>query len=163
MQKERQSRPGTSLFRGIFRFLLALATAFGSLYLGVLALTLLMRRKTAHDRMHLFSKRINTIARKYAGTRVGSLYFNMAALKHIGRKSGRAYVTPVTPFPFGDGFVITLTYGPNSDWCRNVMASGQCMLVWKGQEYMLDKPEVLPISEVWGAYPLWTRPFAKAA
>jgi hypothetical protein len=53
--------------------------------------------------------------------------------------------------------VLTLTYGPDVDWCSNILASGKCALTWQGQEYVLEKPEMLPISQAWEAYPLSTR------
>ena len=146
MQKNRQRKPGASLFRGFFRFLLALVVVFGGISLGLLVLTVLMRQKVVNDKVRLLSKRGNAFARKIAGTRLGSLYFNLSALKHVGRSSGREYVTPLSAYPLGDGFVFALAYGPNVDWCRNIMASGKCTLIWKGQEYALEKPELLPIS-----------------
>ncbi len=163
MQKNRQRKPEASLFRGFFRFLLALVIVFGALYLGLLALTLLMRQKAVNDKVRLLSKRGNAFVRKIAGTRLGSLYFNLSALKHVGRSSGRAYVTPLSAYPLGDGFVFALAYGPNVDWCRNIMASGKGTLTWKGQEYALEKPELLSISKAWQAYPLSARLFIKAA
>ena len=45
------------------------------------------------------------------------------------------------------GFVIGLTYGPGTDWCRNVLASGHGTLVYDGAEYPLVAPEVVPSSE----------------
>ena len=32
-------------------------------------------------------------------------------VKHVGRRSGREYVNPVSAYPLGDGFVITILYG----------------------------------------------------
>jgi hypothetical protein len=45
--------------------------------------------------------------------------------------------------PADDGFVIALTYGPDVDWYKNILAAGQCTVVWHGQEYHLDKLESL--------------------
>ena len=55
-----------------------------------------------------------------AGTR-----FRSISARHVGRRSGREYATPVTAFPLGDGFVIALLYGDLAtvDWCRNVIAA----------------------------------------
>jgi hypothetical protein len=162
MQKNIQRKPSTYLFRGLLRFFLALVTVFGSLYLGLLALTILMRQKAVNDKVRLLSKKGNAFARKIAGTRWGSLYFNLSTLKHIGRSSGREYVTPLAAYPLGDGFVFALAYGPDVDWCRNIMASGKCTLIWKGQEYALERPEIIPISEAWEAYSPSVRLFIRA-
>lgn len=43
---------------------------------------------------------------------------------HRGRKSGRAFTTPVKLFRRGEDIVITLPYGPGSDWVKNVLAAG---------------------------------------
>ncbi len=146
----------TRLFRVFFRLLLDLNAIVGAFCLSLLALTVLMRLKWVNDKVRRLSKRGNALARKIAGTRLGSLYFNLSALKHVGRSSGRAYVTPLSAYPLGDGFVLAQAY-PNVDWCRNVMAAGKCTLIWKGQEYALEKPEMIPAAFALEAYPLWVR------
>jgi hypothetical protein len=47
---------------------------------------------------------------------------------HRGRRSGRRYQTPVDVFSAGNGYVIALTYGPQTDWVKNVLAAGGCEL-----------------------------------
>jgi hypothetical protein len=42
------------------------------------------------------------------------------------RRSGRRYQTPVNVFSAADGYVIALTYGPDTDWVKNVVAAGGC-------------------------------------
>lgn len=162
MQSNRQNKLVTRLFRVIFRFYLTLVTLYGVLYLGLLALTALLRLKWVNDKIRPLSKKANPLTSKFAGTPFGDLYFNLSILKHIGRSSGREYVTFLSAYPLGDGFVLTLAYGPDVDWCRNILASGTCTLTWRGQEYALEKPELLPISEAWEAYPLFTRLFIRA-
>ena len=79
-------------------------------------------------------------------------------LTHVGRKSGRVYVTPLGAYPLGDGFVLALLYGDetNVDWCRNVMAADKCRLKTRGQEYVLENPEIIPASQALEAFPpLW--------
>jgi deazaflavin-dependent oxidoreductase (nitroreductase family) len=62
---------------------------------------------------------------------------------HRGRRSGRAYETPVNTFPTEDGYVIALTYGPEStDWVKNVQAAGGCELRTRGRVLQLDTPRV---------------------
>ena len=46
-------------------------------------------------------------------------------VRHVGRVSGRAYETPVSPVPTDDGYAIALVYGNRTSWLRNVLASGQ--------------------------------------
>ena len=43
---------------------------------------------------------------------------------HVGRISGKKYRTPVYAFAGPGHWFIALTYGPEADWVRNVMAGG---------------------------------------
>jgi deazaflavin-dependent oxidoreductase (nitroreductase family) len=61
-------------------------------------------------------------------------------VEHTGRRSGRRYRTPVNVFAAGDGYVVALTYGSDSDWVKNVMAAGGCELVHRGRRERLDAP-----------------------
>lgn len=45
---------------------------------------------------------------------------------HVGRRSGRVYRTPMLGFARGDRIVFALTYGPRTQWVRNVLAAGSC-------------------------------------
>jgi deazaflavin-dependent oxidoreductase (nitroreductase family) len=76
---------------------------------------------------------------------------------HRGRRTGRAYRTPVNAFPHGDGFVIALTYGRDVDWLKNVVAGGGCRLIHRGRGLDLSDPKVLPLDEAAGAIPGWVR------
>ena len=53
-------------------------------------------------------------------------------LEHVGRRSGRPYRTPIMVFRRGDRAVIAMTYGPDTDWARNVAAAGNATVVWRG-------------------------------
>ena len=64
-------------------------------------------------------------------------------VRHIGRRSGKRYETPIIVAPVKDGFVIELTYGPDVDWHKNVVAAGGCTVVWHGQEYLIDTIEAV--------------------
>jgi deazaflavin-dependent oxidoreductase (nitroreductase family) len=136
----------------------ALAGAVVALYLLLLGYSVLMRIRWVSDKTRQASKRGNRWMRTAAGTRPGSLYFNLAALHHVGRRSGREYVTPLSAYPLGDGFVLAVAY-PHVDWSENVLAAGKCTLTWKGREYALEKPERIPLSDALHAYPLLVRPF----
>src|SRR5712692_5869519 len=56
---------------------------------------------------------------------------------HLGRLTHRQYRTPVNVFRRPGGFVIALTYGPNADWVRNVLANGGCELEYRGRRVRL--------------------------
>ncbi|OIN79476.1 nitroreductase family deazaflavin-dependent oxidoreductase [Mycobacterium malmoense] len=61
---------------------------------------------------------------------------------HRGRKSGRTFRTPLWAFRRHNGFVIALTYGPGTDWVRNVLAAGGCELQTRRRRYQLGAPVV---------------------
>ncbi|HEY0805771.1 MAG TPA: nitroreductase family deazaflavin-dependent oxidoreductase [Pseudonocardiaceae bacterium] len=62
---------------------------------------------------------------------------------HTGRKSGRTYRTPVNLFRVDGRCVVALTYGPGSDWVRNVVAAGGCDLVRHGSQVHLAEPRLV--------------------
>ncbi len=80
---------------------------------------------------------VNPVARRFAG-RVPPF----AIVRHVGRSSGRAYQTPIMVFRTDDGFVIALTYGPGTDWVRNVRSAGGATIEYQGREIELDGPRV---------------------
>ena len=67
----------------------------------------------------------------------------LGLVSHQGRRSGRTYVTPVGVGSTGTAFLIPLTFGPASDWCRNVLAAGGCSITWHGQQFAADQAEVV--------------------
>jgi deazaflavin-dependent oxidoreductase (nitroreductase family) len=62
---------------------------------------------------------------------------------HTGRRSGRPYRTPVMAFRTGDGYLIAVSYGPDSDWVRNVLAAGGCALLTRGRRVRLVRPRLV--------------------
>ena len=65
-----------------------------------------------------------------------------AVVIHRGRKSGRTFRTPLWAFRRHNGFVIALTYGPGTDWVKNVLAEGGCELETRRHRYQLGAPTV---------------------
>jgi deazaflavin-dependent oxidoreductase (nitroreductase family) len=72
---------------------------------------------------------------------------------HVGRKSGRAYETPVILAQVPEGFIAELTYGDTVDWYRNVVAAGGCLVIHHGHEYRVTHIEPCPAEEGRRAYP----------
>ena len=66
-----------------------------------------------------------------------------AQVRHVGRRSGREYVTPVGAKVSGDVAVIPLTFGNQSDWAKNVLAAGGCVLRVNGRDYQATDPRFL--------------------
>jgi deazaflavin-dependent oxidoreductase (nitroreductase family) len=66
-----------------------------------------------------------------------------AIVSHVGRRSGHTYRTPVNIFRRGDGYVIALTYGADSEWVRNVLAAGGADIETRGRRLHVVDPEVV--------------------
>ena len=72
---------------------------------------------------------------------------------HRGRRSGTEYRTPVEVFQAGDGFIIALTYGADTDWLRNVQAAGGGLLRTRGLTFQVSEPQVYHDEERAGIRP----------
>ncbi len=81
---------------------------------------------------------INPVARRVAG-RIPPFIL----IRHVGRSSGKRYETPVWAFRQPDGFLIVLTYGPNTDWLRNLRAARSCEGLYGGSTYTLTDPRIV--------------------
>src|SRR5262249_62361324 len=80
----------------------------------------------------------NPLAMTVAGLR----HSPYSVVRHIGRKSGRPYETPVVAHAVSDGFIIALPYGDDVDWCRNILAAGGGTIPPGGGEKWGDAPPV---------------------
>jgi deazaflavin-dependent oxidoreductase (nitroreductase family) len=85
---------------------------------------------------------INPVSRRFAG-RVPPF----AIVVHRGRRSGKEYRTPIMAFRSPDGFAIALTYGPETDWVRNVFAAGRCTLEYRREAAALADPRLVHTPE----------------
>ncbi|KUH99872.1 nitroreductase/quinone reductase family protein [Mycobacterium sp. IS-3022] len=65
-------------------------------------------------------------------------------VRHVGRKSGRVYETPIIVAAVPGGFVAELTYGENVNWYRNIVAAGGCELVVGGTTHAVTGIERYP-------------------
>ena len=83
-------------------------------------------------------------------------------VRHVGRTSGREYQNPVSAYPLGDGFVIPVLYGADSQWVRNVMAAGRFTLRTRGRDVLLERPEIIPAQQALAAYPRLLRRIMRA-
>ena len=135
-----QAQPVVRLFPGVFRLIRLLTTLVTAFVVTSYVIVKIVQhnKKLRPTLLKPYNKIIVPIA--------GRRFSPYALLEHTGRRSGRAYVTPVGAFPFGDGFAVGLSYGADVDWCRNIMASGHAVLKWRGQEFALERPELIPMS-----------------
>lgn len=86
-----------------------------------------------------FNRRVtNRVTRPLASRLPG-----FAILYHVGRRSGRQYSIPINVFVSGDEYIFALTYGPDTDWVKNVLAMGGCEIVTRGRRVSLVNPHVI--------------------
>lgn len=86
-----------------------------------------------------FNRRFtNRVALRVAGRVPG-----FGVLRHVGRRSGTVYRTPIATFERHGERIIALTYGPGADWVRNVLAAGECVLETRTGTIRLTRPRVV--------------------
>jgi deazaflavin-dependent oxidoreductase (nitroreductase family) len=61
----------------------------------------------------------------------------------VGRKSGRAYRTPVLAFSLESGILTPLPYGTDTDWVLNLLAAGEGELEIFGRRQTVANPRVV--------------------
>jgi deazaflavin-dependent oxidoreductase (nitroreductase family) len=86
--------------------------------------------------------RFNRVALNRVTRRIAPWMPGFGVVVHRGRRSGRPFRTPVNVFPTGTGYVVALTYGPDSDWVRNVQAAGGCDLETRRRLVHLSSPRL---------------------
>jgi len=118
-----------------------------------------MPAMTVSDRLARFNRGVpNRVIGKIAGRRLSPV----AYMVHQGRRSGRQYRTPVMPLPLGDGFLVSLPYGADRDWVRNVVAAGRCTLLRGGRRVELADPRLLDAAGAAPLLPAALRPALRA-
>src|SRR5258708_435565 len=94
--------------------------------------------------MKPLTKMLNPLVAAFAGRR----HFPMAAqIHHVGRRTGKPYVTSVGARAHDGVVLIPLTFGNRSDWARNVYAAGKCTVRVNGADYHAVAPQFLTRSE----------------
>jgi deazaflavin-dependent oxidoreductase (nitroreductase family) len=86
-----------------------------------------------------FNRKVtNPLAERISGRVPG-----LGVLVHRGRRSGRAYRTPLAVFRRPGGCGIALTYGPEAEWVQNVLAAGGAVLERGGVRQRLTNPRLV--------------------
>jgi deazaflavin-dependent oxidoreductase (nitroreductase family) len=98
------------------------------------------RRRVRARYFRLLNASLNRVTRRAARAGRGP----WSLVRHVGRRSGRTYETPLLLARVPEGFVAELTYGPGVDWYRNIVAAGGCVVVHRGVEHRIDRIEPCP-------------------
>jgi deazaflavin-dependent oxidoreductase (nitroreductase family) len=83
----------------------------------------------------LTTRFLNPITRRFVGHLPG-----FAIISYVGRTSGRTYRTPMNVFRREGEYLFALTYGPDVQWVKNVIAAGGCELEQGGRTIRLQDP-----------------------
>ena len=106
------------------------------------------------NRMRVLNKRFyNRVTLKFAS----SAYSPISIIRHVGRRSGIPYSTPIVAESVGDKFLFALPYGSKVDWYRNIVAAGWGTVIWHGKEYPVASPEPLAVKTSLPALPFVIR------
>ena len=93
--------------------------------------------KTRTRALWLVNNTLNRVTSRVA--RSGHGPFSL--IRHVGRKSGRTYETPVILARAPEGFIAELTYGDDVNWYRNIVAAGGCVVFHHRVEYSVNQIE----------------------
>src|SRR5215469_15716322 len=105
-------------------------------------------RGSLQNTLRLFTRAVRPLALRSAG-KEGS---GTSVVRHVGRRTGRTYETPVIAVQHDASILIALPYGKRTDWLQNVLHNGSATIVANGHYYEVDRPEVIPMAEVTGYF-----------
>jgi deazaflavin-dependent oxidoreductase (nitroreductase family) len=95
---------------------------------------------------------VTRATRPLALRRAGKPGSKTSVVRHIGRRTGQSYQTPVVAVGHDDTIYVALPYGQRTDWLKNVLATGSTTIVSGGLSYDVDQPEVIPMAEATGFF-----------
>jgi deazaflavin-dependent oxidoreductase (nitroreductase family) len=105
-------------------------------------------RGAVQNALRRFTRATRPLALRSAGKQGTST----SVVRHVGRRSGRAYETPVVAVQHDDSFLIALPYGERTDWLKNILHAGSAAIVTNGHTYEVDRPEVIPMAGATGYF-----------
>ena len=98
---------------------------------------------------------VNPLVLRIAGRRHMPV---LGIVHHRGRKTGRAYATPLGVRPAaGGGFVIPLTFSNASHWYQNIQAAGGCVITYQGADHAVAGPVIVDRATAGPSYPRYER------
>ena len=115
--------------------------------------------------MHIphFMRRVNRVLTNPLLGTFAWLVPPLAVVHHVGRRTGRAYRTPVVAFRGDGAVVIPMTYGRDVDWARNIVHAKKCELDRLGSRIALRKPRIVGFDRARPHIPAALHPFFLAA
>jgi len=92
-------------------------------------------------------RKLTQVTRPLALRSAGTAGSDNSVVRHVGRRSGKTYRTPVVAAEHEGSFFIALPYGERTDWAKNVLASGEAEISTHGRTTSVDRPEIVPMAE----------------
>ncbi|MEV4619158.1 nitroreductase family deazaflavin-dependent oxidoreductase [Asanoa sp. NPDC049573] len=87
----------------------------------------------------------------------------LAVVHHVGRRTGRAYSTPVMAFRTTEGWVVALFYGADVQWLRNARRAGTVALTAGGKRHEVSEVRLLAAAAGAPLLPAWARAVTRPA
>jgi deazaflavin-dependent oxidoreductase (nitroreductase family) len=91
--------------------------------------------------------RFNRVATNRVARRITPHVPGFGMVHHVGRRSGTDYSTPVALFARPGGYAIALTYGPDAEWVKNVIAAGRAVITTRGEGHAVEHPHLVHSEE----------------
>jgi deazaflavin-dependent oxidoreductase (nitroreductase family) len=101
------------------------------------------------------TKVFNAVARPLAGSGLIAVW---GVVEHTGRRSGRAFSTPVALAATSSEFFVPLPFGEGTDWCRNIRAANGGAIRYRGHNYRVADPQLVGADVATRAFPRVLRP-----
>jgi hypothetical protein len=87
--------------------------------------------------------RSGPLLRPLAGRRLIPIW---AVIRYNGRRSGKDYALPIAIAATPESFMIPMPFA-GAQWVLNVIAAGECVIRWNGQDWRAVEPEVISKAE----------------
>lgn len=81
----------------------------------------------------------------------------LAVVQHVGRKSGRTFENPVMAFTTSGGWVVSLAYGSDVQWARNLQHWHGGELTRSGLVHRVGEARPISRDRAAEAIPVWAR------
>jgi deazaflavin-dependent oxidoreductase (nitroreductase family) len=104
--------------------------------------------------------RFNRIVTNRIGRPLATRLPGFALVVHRGRVTGAVYRTPLNAWHDDRSAIVALTYGRNTDWLKNLAASGGGTMILSGVEREVAGPELIG-PEGMGRMPAVARPILR--
>lgn len=71
----------------------------------------------------------------------------LALLHHVGRRTGKPYLTPVQAYRTPTGFVVAYAYSNNPQWAQNLIAAGHGEITRGTKRYTVSNPRHISLDD----------------